>query len=117
MVVSFDPAAIGLATLAEVHLRTHSATRARSPRGKYRSAIYVFEVGQRIEAEKAIAQFAAETDKAVHTLVLPFKGFKASDERYQNYYRTDPSRPFCQRYIDPKLDFIRKHFSEIALRR
>ena len=117
VVVSFDPAAIGLATLAEVHLRTHSATRARSPRGKYRSAIYVFEVGQRIEAEKAIAQFAAETDKAVHTLVLPFKGFKASDERYQNYYRTDPSRPFCQRYIDPKLDFIRKHFSEIALPR
>ena len=56
-----------------------------------------------------------EAGKPVHTLVLPFAGFKASDERYQNYYRTDPNRPFCRRYIDPKLDFIRKHFSEIAL--
>jgi peptide-methionine (S)-S-oxide reductase len=59
--------------------------------------------------------FADETGKAVHTLVLPFKSFRASDERYQNYYRTDPSRPFCRRYIDPKLDHIRRHFSELVL--
>ncbi|MBX8803109.1 peptide methionine sulfoxide reductase [Ochrobactrum sp. MR28] len=117
VVVTFDPAAIDVATLAEVHLRTHSATRARSPRSKYRSAIYIFEAAHQIEAEKAIAEFASERDKGVHTLVLPFKRFNASDERFRNYYRTNPSRPFCQRYIDPKLDFIRKHFSEIALPR
>jgi peptide-methionine (S)-S-oxide reductase len=86
VIVTFDPSVIPLATLSEVHLRTHSAARARSPSGK-----------------------------PVHTLVLPFKGFRASDERYQNYYRTDPSRPFCRRYIDPKLDHIRRHFSELAL--
>jgi len=115
VIVTFDPSVIPLATLSEVHLRTHSATRARSPRSKYRSAIYLFEDSQRPEAELAVARFADETDKAVHTLVLPFKGFKASDERYQNYYRTDPSRPFCRRYIDPKLNYIRRHFSEVAL--
>lgn len=114
VIVTFDPSVISLATLSEVHLRTHSATRARSPRSKYRSAIYLFEDSQRHEAELAIARLAGETGKAVHTLVLPFKGFKASDERYQNYYRTDPSRPFCRRYIDPKLDYIRRHFSAVA---
>ena len=115
VIVTFEPSAIGLETLSEVHLRTHSATRARSPQNKYRSAIYIFEEGQRAEAEEAIRGFAEEAGKPVHTLVLPFAGFKPSDERYQNYYRTDPNRPFCRRYIDPKLDFIRKHFSEIAL--
>jgi len=70
---------------------------------------------QRPEAEQAVVRFADASGKAVHTLVLPFKGFRASDERYQNYYRTDPSRPFCRRYIDPKLDHIRRHFSELAL--
>ena len=115
VIVTFDPSVIPLATLCEVHLRTHSATRARSPRSKYRSAIYIFEDSQRPEAEQAIADFALASGKAVHTLVLPFKGFKASDERYQNYYRTDPNRPFCRRYIDPKLDLIRQHFSELAL--
>jgi peptide-methionine (S)-S-oxide reductase len=48
-------------------------------------------------------------------MVLSFAGFKASDARYQNYYRTDPSRPFCQRYIDPKLAYIRQHYSKFAL--
>ena len=115
MIVTFDPSVIDLATLSEVHLRTHSASRARSPRGRYRSAIYTFEDSQLREAELAIARFAEESGKKVHTLVLPLRGFRESDERYQNYYRTDPSRPFCRRYIDPKLDFIRRHYSEVAL--
>ena len=115
VIVTFDPSVIQLATLSEVHLRTHSATRARSPRSKYRSAIYIFEDRQRHEAELAIAGFAHESGDAVHTVVLPFRSFKASDERYRNYYRTNPSRPFCRRYIDPKLDLIRLHFSEAAL--
>lgn len=115
VVVTFDPSVISLATLSEVHLRTHSATRARSLRSKYRSAIYIFDDSQRAEAELAITRFADESGKAVHTLVLPFKDFTASEERYQNYYRTDPSRPFCRRYIDPKLEYIRRHFSMLAL--
>lgn len=115
VIVTFDTSVISLATLSEVHLRTHSATRFRSPRSKYRSAIYIFEDSQRTEAQLAIARFADESGKAVHTLVLPFANFMASEDRYQNYYRTDPSRPFCRRYIDPKLAFIREHFSTLAL--
>lgn len=115
VIVTFDPSTIALATLSEVHLRTHSATRPRSPRSKYRSAIYVFEDCQRHEAEMSIAGFADESGEAVHTLVLPFRSFKESDARYQNYYRANPNRPFCRRYIDPKLDYIREHFSAVAL--
>ena len=117
VIVTFDPSVIGLTTLSEVHLRTHSATRARSPQSKYRSAIYIFEESQRHEAEQAIARLGEESSETVHTLVLSFAGFKASDARYQNYYRTDPSRPFCQRYIDPKLAYIRQHYSTFALPR
>ena len=115
VVVTFDSSVIPLVTLSEVHLRTHSSTRFRSPRSKYRSAIYIFEDGQGLDAELAIDRCAGSYCKAVHTQVLPFRDFKASDERFQNYYRTDPSRPFCRRYIDPKLEHIRRHFSELAL--
>lgn len=115
VIVTFDPSAISLAALSEVHLRTHSATRFRSPRSKYRSAIYIFEDSQRTEAQLTVNRYADESGKAVHTLVLPFANFMASDERYRNYYRTDPSRPFCRRYIDPKLEYIRRHFSALAL--
>ena len=115
VIVTFDRSIIPVATLCEVHLRTHSAARARSPRDKYRSAIYIFDESQRHEAEQEIARFAEGFGKPAHTQVLPFRGFKPSDERYQNYYRTDPSRPFCRRFIDPKLDYIRQHFSDVAL--
>lgn len=76
VIVTFDPSVIPLATLCEVHLRTHSATRARSPRSKYRSAIYIFEDSQRPEAEQAIIGFGDASGKPVQTLVLPFREFK-----------------------------------------
>lgn len=115
VIVTFDPVCISLQTLAEVHLRTHSATGGYSPDGRYRSAIYVFEADQRHDAEQAIDRFATEMGVTARTLVLPLLGFRASDARYQNYYRSDPERPFCRRYIDPKLDYIRRHFADVAL--
>lgn len=115
VIVKFDPSIISLATLSEVHLRTHSASRARTLRSKYRSAIYIVGVSQRREAELAVAQFAKESGMTVQTKVLPLVSFKPSETRYQNYYRTDPNRPFCRRYIDPKLDYIRQHFAEISI--
>ncbi len=115
VIVTFDPAIIGLATLTEVHVRTHSANGTYSPEGRYRSAIYIFEADQRRAVARTIARFAQEMNEATRTLVLPFTGFKPSDARYHDYYRTDPNRPFCRRYIDPKLDYIRRHFADIIL--
>jgi peptide-methionine (S)-S-oxide reductase len=113
--VRFNPSIISLTTLSEVHLRTHSAGRARTLRSKYRSAIYVVEASQRREAESAVAQFVAESGMTVQTRVLQLVSFKPSETHYQNYYRTDPNRPFCRRYIDPKLDYIRQHFAAISI--
>lgn len=115
VIVTFEPSVISLRTLSEVHLRTHSAGKAYSPQGKYRSAIYVVEDDQRFEAATAVAQFAAGSGVVVQTLILPLVGFKPSDARYHNYYRTNPERPFCRRYIDPKLEYIRRNFGQIVL--
>lgn len=116
VIVHFDPAIINLATLAEVHLRTHSANGSYSPEGRYRSAIYVCAACQRPDVARIVAQFAKEAGKPARTLVLPFLHFKASDARYQNYYQTAPERPFCRRYIDPKLDYLRQHFADFVSR-
>lgn len=115
VVVTFDPSIIGLETLAEVHLRTHSANGTYSPGGRYRSAIYTVEGNQHDAVARTIARFAADSGEAARTMVLPLSGFRPSDARYQNYYRTDPDRPFCRRYIDPKLAYIRRHFADIAI--
>lgn len=115
VVVHFDPSVISLTTLAEVHLRTHSAKASYSPGGRYRSAIYVHDEDQHRDAVRTIMRFADDSGEAPRTMVLPFLGFQPSDARYRDYYRSDPDRPFCRRYIDPKLDYIRRHFAQIAL--
>ena len=111
VIVHFDPGQIDLATLVEVHIRTHSATSNHSMRSKYRSAIYVFDDAQADEASEALALLQSEFGGMLVTAILDFVDFKSSDERFQNYYTTNPDRPFCKRYIDPKLDHIRERFA------
>jgi len=117
VIVHFDPAIIGLPILIEVHLRTHSpaALASYAAGSKYRSAIYVHDDGQRREAAEAIEALRPAFDTPIDTRILPLRAFKHSDERFRNYYATDPDRPFCRRYIDPKLDLIRREFAGIAL--
>ncbi|MEG3167230.1 peptide-methionine (S)-S-oxide reductase [Sphingomonas sp. LB3N6] len=117
VIVQFDLAIIDLPTLAEVHLRTHSANGTYSPGGRYRSAIYVFDADQRDKAARTLAHFAKESGMPARTMVLPFVGFKPSEARYRNYCLTDSNRPFCRRYIDPKLAYIQRHFASIAGRK
>ncbi|QDX26932.1 peptide methionine sulfoxide reductase [Sphingomonas suaedae] len=114
VVIHFDAAQIDLATLLEIHLRTHSAAKPFVPGGKYRTAAYTFNDAQASMLEGAISSLALAFDKPLSTTVLPFREFKPSDARYQNYYATDPQRPFCKRYIDPKLAYIRKNFAKVT---
>lgn len=111
VVVSFDPAEIDLAVLLEVHLRTHSSTSAHRLRAKYRSAVYVFDDGQAGEVRRLMEALQAGFEKPLVTKVLSYNDFRPSEERYQNYYRTDPDRPFSRCYIDPKLAVLRQRFA------
>ncbi len=110
VIVHFDPNLIDLETLIEVHVRTHSSTGNHSMRSKYRSAVYVYGPEQGQHAERILQKLQPEFDGTLVTRVLPSTDFKVSDVRFQNYYRTNPDRAFCKRYIDPKLQLIRERF-------
>jgi peptide-methionine (S)-S-oxide reductase len=60
----------------------------------------------------SIIAFQAGIDNALVTMTLPFKAFKASDERFQDYYNSNTEKPFCKTYIDPKLSKIRTKFAD-----
>ena len=112
VIVQFDPATIPLATLIEIHLRTHAATSPHKMRGKYRSAIYTVTPDQDEPAGQTLAALAPEFDAPLVTKILPLIAFKPSDSRFHNYYETDPTRPFCKTYIDPKLAKLRTDFAQ-----
>ncbi len=109
VVVHFSPASIDLDTLIEVHLRTHSATSRHVLRHRYRSAVYAFDDDQARRAQQIMTALQRQFSQPLVTRVLPFAGFRASQPRYQNYYRKHPEAAFCQRYIEPKLARIRQY--------
>ena len=108
--VKWEPDALPLSVLLEVHIRTHASTSAHSLRGKYRSAVYVGSETEAGEVRDALVELQRDFAKPLVTQVLPDRGFRPSDAKFQDYYRTDPERPFCRTYIDPKLAMLRREF-------
>lgn len=111
VIVTFDSKILSLETLIEVHLRTHASTSSHKMRGKYRSAIYIFDNQQAPASAQALKKLQLDFDETIITQTLHHREFKLSDPRFQNYYLSNPQRPFCKNYIDPKLKLLTERFS------
>ncbi len=109
VIVHFDPTVIPVGILVAIHLFTHSATSDHTMRQKYRSALYYFSPAEKPLLEQAMEAF---TDLPLVTSILPFKAFKSSLPAHQNYYFNGPDKPFCQRYIHPKLELLIQNFTD-----
>jgi len=112
VIVYFDRNKIELKALIEIHLYTHKSTINHSMRSKYRSAIYVFSEEQRLDSKQIIANFQEGFDNKIITQVLPFNNFNPSPIEFQNYYQKNPNKPFCEKYIHPKLNLVTQQFSK-----
>ncbi|GAB4538213.1 MAG: hypothetical protein Tsb0019_39200 [Roseibium sp.] len=113
VLVTFDPVALPLEVLIEIHLRTHSSTSRHKMRGKYRSAVYVYDSGTGVKVGRILRALQHGFDDPLVTSVLSLAAFKRSDERFRNYYAKGPERPFCRTYIDPKLALLRREFGRV----
>ena len=102
---------ISLKLLIEIHLHTHKSTVKHSMRNKYRSAIYYFTEEQEKESQHILTTLQIDFDTQIITQILPFKDFKPSIEASQNYYIRNSQKPFCKKYIHPKLDLLLREFS------
>ncbi|MCR8556555.1 peptide-methionine (S)-S-oxide reductase [Mucilaginibacter sp. BJC16-A38] len=112
VIVNFDPNAISLKTLIAVHLHTHSCTVNHDMRIKYRSAVYTFTEEQATAANLALQNLQADFNEPIITQVLPFQSFKLNEENYLDYYYKDPTKPFCQNIVGPKLKALLARFSK-----
>ncbi|MBE7168977.1 MAG: peptide-methionine (S)-S-oxide reductase [Williamsia sp.] len=112
VLVCFDPEVISAATLIAIHLHTHSCTSSHSMRTKYRSAVYTVNEAQAIEAREIVLSLQSEFSEPVITRVLPLREFKLNREEDLNYYYKNPDKPFCRRYISPKLNVLMDRFKE-----
>ena len=111
VIVHYLPKKVNLERLLEIHLHTHNATSNHSFREKYRSAVYCFSEEEIPIVEKIFKNLQNQFEEPLVTQVLRFKGFEASREEIQDYYKKNPDAPFCKRYIEPKLLYIKNNLS------
>jgi peptide-methionine (S)-S-oxide reductase len=112
VIVTFNADDISIKTLIEIHLHTHKSTSQHSMRKKYRSAVYTFSENQKLETQQIIDNLQDDFQQEVITQVLDFKEFKSSENQFKNYYYSNPEKPFCETFINPKLKFLVTHFSK-----
>jgi peptide-methionine (S)-S-oxide reductase len=112
VIVTFNPEMISIQVLIEIHLLTHKSTKNHSMRDKYRSAIYTFSNRQKEKVEHVLKDLNVLHDNELVTLALDFKEFKASRHEITNYYYSNPEKPFCETFINPKLMMLLKDFND-----
>ncbi len=112
VIVFFNPKIISLDILIEIHLHTHKSTSQHAMRKKYRSALYTYSKDQKIKTAQIIKHLQSNFNKKIITKILDFKEFKPSLVQHQNYYYSNPEKPFCKKFINPKFQFLLSHFSK-----
>ncbi|WP_438272932.1 peptide-methionine (S)-S-oxide reductase [Zobellia uliginosa] len=114
IIVHFKPESITLKDLVEIHLHTHKSTSDHSMRDKYRSAVYSFSQHQHRDVIGLLKLLQKDFSAPLITQVLPFVSFKPSEAHFQNYYISNPEKPFCKAYIAPKLQLLLSQFRTLV---
>lgn len=114
--LTFDPARISYRELLEVFFSTHDPTtlnRQGADEGtQYRSVIFYGDESQKKEAEGIIVELSRDGvfRSPIVTEVVPLKAFYQAEGYHREYYKRNPSKPYCQVVISPKLAKFRAHF-------
>lgn len=116
--ITFDPAVISYDELLEIFWKTHDPTtlnrQGNDVGTQYRSVIYYHSEEQKKKAEyyrKKLDESGA-FGRPIVTEISPFTEFYPAEDYHQNYYRLNPSAPYCQYVIAPKLEKFRKVFTK-----
>ena len=67
-----------------------------------------------LKANEILIELQKDFKENIITKVYPFNEFRASREAIQNYYQTNPNKPFCKAFIEPKLRLILEKFSKYS---
>lgn len=114
--VTYDPSVMNYRLLLEVLFSTHDPTtlnRQGADEGaQYRSVIFYGSEEQRRESEGIIREL---TDgkafrNPIVTQVAPLQAFYPAEDYHREYYKRNPSKPYCQAVIAPKLAKFRAHW-------
>jgi peptide-methionine (S)-S-oxide reductase len=114
--VEFDPQSISYRQLLDVFFTIHDPTT-RDRQGadvgtQYRSAIFYSTPEQHRIVEETIRELNAAHlwDDPIVTEVSALEQFYPAEEYHRDYFRRNPSQPYCQLVVAPKVAKARSKF-------
>jgi peptide-methionine (S)-S-oxide reductase len=114
--VAFDPAVVSFRELLQIFFTIHDPTtlnRQGADVGtQYRSAIFYHDAAQKATAEAVMAEVTAEKvwPNPLVTQLEPLTKFYPAEEYHQDYFARNPSQPYCQVVVAPKVSKFRKQY-------
>lgn len=116
--ITFDPSKISFGELLEIFFATHDPTtlnRQGADVGtQYRSEVFYHSNEQKKIAEDYIKLLDSQNTfgKPVVTKVSPATKFYVAEDYHQNYYARNKEKSYCSYVITPKVEKVRKQYSE-----
>lgn len=116
--LTFDPAVISYRDLLLLFFAFHDPTT-RNRQGpdigtQYRSAIFTHSGAQQLEAEQLVRELTADRTfpGPIVTEIVPAAAFYPAEPYHQDYFRTNPTKGYCQAMIAPKVAKLRARYAE-----
>ena len=114
--ITFDPKVLRYSDLLNVFFTIHDPTtlnrQGNDIGSQYRSAVFYHSAEQKQAAEAVISKLTADKlyDDPIVTEVVPAGRFYPAEEYHQEYFQRNPSQPYCQFVVAPKVTKFRKSF-------
>src|SRR5690606_34556080 len=116
--LTFDPEEVSYRELLEVFFTIHDPTtpnrQGNDVGTQYRSAIFYHTPEQERTAREVIAEMEAEGVWAdpIVTEVEPAGEFYPAETYHQEYFTRNPTQPYCQVVVAPKVAKFRRKYLE-----
>lgn len=114
--ITFDPTVISYRDLLGVFFTIHDPTQLDGQGGdigtQYRSAIFYSSPEQERAARETIEQLRREQvwSSPIVTEIKPLDHFWPSEDYHRDYFLRNPSQPYCQAVVAPKVAKVRKTY-------
>lgn len=116
--IEFDPSIISYEELLIIFFSIHDPTtlnrQGPDVGSQYRSAIYYVTDEQRQTIERVITNLEDDDvfEDPMVTEISQLDTFYVAEDAHHDYYKKNPSNPYCVVQIEPKLSKLRKQFAD-----
>ena len=117
--IFYDPEVISYETLLHAFFVAHDPTQLNRQGPdvgtQYRSAIFYHNDAQKASAEAYIKKLeqSGKYAQPIVTEIAPYTSFWVAEDYHQDYYPNHPGNPYIQKVSRPKVEKVKKEFSDI----